>query len=374
MHSNDVSQAALAAAAFSAVPPGIPATPRAGLIGQVLADVAPDAPCGANLEYDAEFLQLQERATPRAEQQYGDTVIPAEAPDWRAVERLALALSARTKDLRVIACLARSWTEQHGIPGYADALALVANLLERRWDTLHPRLDADGEPDPTPRMNALADVAGAHDCARAARRQPLFEGGPSVRDAERLLDGRDDVGSPAAGSRESLLAALSAASSDGTTPLDAARAALHALDAIRVCVTDKLGREWAPDEGDAERALRRIVREVPLPEPQPVSPDTQQAVPGDASQAALAPAASTPMPNAHAWREAAITSRDDVRIGLDKMCRYFEQHEPSHPAPLLLRRAQRLLALDFYEIIRDLAPESLAKLDLLSGERSESNG
>lgn len=371
MHSNDVSQAALAAAALSAMPPGMPATPRADVIGQLLADVAPDAPCGANLEYDAEFLQLQERATPRAEQQYGDTVIPAEAPDWRAVERLALALSARTKDLRVIACLARSWTEQHGIPGYADALALVANLLEHRWDTLHPRLDADGEPDPTLRMNALAEVAGAHDCARAARRQPLFDGGPSVRDAERLLDGRDDAGSPVAGSRESLLAALSTARSDGTTPLDAARAALHALDAIRVCVTDRLGREWAPDEGDAEKALRRIVREVPLPEPQPVSPDMQQAAPGDASPAGPAATAAAAMPNAHAWRDAEVTSRDDVRIGLDKMCRYFEQHEPSHPAPLLLRRAQRLLALDFYEIIRDLAPESLPKLDLLSGERSE---
>ncbi|VWC91964.1 type VI secretion protein ImpA [Burkholderia lata] len=370
MHSNDVSQAALAAA-LSTVPPGMPATPRADLIGQLLADVAPDAPCGANLEYDAEFLQLQERATPRAEQQYGDTVIPAEAPDWRAVERLALALSARTKDLRVIACLARSWTEQHGIPGYADALTLVANLLERRWDDLHPRLDADGEHDPTPRMNALAEVAGAHDCARAARRQPLFDGGPSVRDAERLLDGRDDTGSPVAGSRESLLAALSATRGDGTTPLDAARAALHALDAIRVCVTDRLGREWAPDEGDAEKALQRIVRDVPLTEPQPVSPDVQQAAPGDVSQARPSATTAAAMPNAHAWRDAEITSRDDVRIGLDKMCRYFEQHEPSHPAPLLLRRAQRLLTLDFYEIIRDLAPESLPKLDLLSGERSE---
>ncbi|OXI84323.1 type VI secretion system protein [Burkholderia sp. AU31652] len=371
MHSNDVSQAALAAAAHATVPPGLPATPRADLIGQLLADVAPDAPCGANLEYDAEFLQLQERATPRAEQQYGDTVIPAEAPDWRAVERLALALSARTKDLRVIACLARSWTEQHGIPGYADALALVANLLERRWDDLHPRLDADGEPDPTLRMNALAEIAGAHDCARAARRQPLFDGGPSVRDAERLLDGRDDTGSPVAGSRESLLAALTAARSDGTTPLDAARAALHALEAIRADVTDRLGREWAPDEGDAEKALQRIVREVPLPEPQPVSPDMQQAAPGDTAPPGVAATAPAARPNAHAWRDAEVTSRDDVRIGLDKMCRYFEQHEPSHPAPLLLRRAQRLLALDFYEIIRDLAPESLPKLDLLSGERSE---
>ncbi|WP_174970002.1 type VI secretion system protein TssA [Burkholderia lata] len=349
----------------------MPATPRADLIGQLLAVVAPDTPCGANLEYDAEFLQLQERATPRAEQQYGDTVIPAEAPDWRAVERLALALSARTKDLRVIACLARSWTEQHGIPGYADALALVANLLERRWDDLHPRLDADGEHDPTPRMNALAEIAGAHDCARAARRQPLFDGGPSVRDAERLLDGRDDTGSAVAGSRESLLAELSATRGDGTTPLDAARAALHALDAIRVCVTDRLGREWAPDESDAEKALQRIVRDVPLPEPRPVSPDVQQAAPGDATQTGSAATAAAAMPNAHAWRDAEVTSRDDVHIGLDKMCRYFEQHEPSHPAPLLLRRAQRLLTLDFYEIIRDLAPESLPKLDLLSGERSE---
>jgi type VI secretion system protein ImpA len=371
MHSNDVSQAALAAAALSTMPPGMPATPRADLIGRLLADVAPDAPCGENLEYDAEFLQLQERATPRAEQQYGDTVIPAEAPDWRAVERLALALSARTQDLRVVACLARSWTEQHGIPGYADALALVANLLERRWDDLHPRLDADGEPDPTLRMNALAEIAGAHDCARAARRQPLFDGGPSVRDAERLLDGRDDTGSPVTGNRESLLAALSTVRGDGTTPLDAARAALHALEAIRAGVTDKLGREWAPDEGDAEKALHRIVREVPLPEPQPVSLGTPQAAAGDASQPGRAATAPAGMPNAHAWRDAEVTSRDDVRIGLDKMCRYFEQHEPSHPAPLLLRRAQRLLALDFYEIIRDLAPESLPKLDLLSGERSE---
>ncbi|MBN3774835.1 type VI secretion system protein TssA, partial [Burkholderia sp. Se-20378] len=173
--------------------------------------------------------------------------------------------------------------------------------------------------------------------------------------------------------RESLLAALSAARSDGTTPLDAARAALHALEAIRVCVTDKLGREWAPDEGDAEKALQRIAREVPLPEPQPVSLDMQPAAPGDASRTgpATTAAAASARPNAHAWRDAEVTSRDDVRIGLDKMCRYFEQHEPSHPAPLLLRRAQRLLTLDFYEIIRDLAPESLPKLDLLSGERSE---
>ena len=374
MHSNDVSQAALAAAALSSPSPGLPAaTPRAELIGRLLADVSPEAPCGPNLEYDADFLQLQERATPRAEQQYGDTVIPAETPDWRAVERLALALSERTKDLRVAAHLARSWTEQHGIPGYADGLAVVAGLIERWWDDLHPRLDADGEQDPTPRMNALADVAGAHECARAARRQPLFDGGPSVRDAERALDGRDETGGPSAGSRDGLVAALSTARDDGRVPIDAVRAVLGALDAIRARVTDRLGSEWSPDASDTEKALQRIVREMPEPAPVQAAGPVDGSIPATPAAPGAANAASAPatVPNGQAWRDAEVASRDDVRLGLDKMCRYFELHEPSHPAPLLLRRAQRLLALDFYEIIRDLAPESLPKLDLLSGERSE---
>ncbi|KVR08881.1 type VI secretion system protein [Burkholderia ubonensis] len=346
-------------------------TPRADLIDRLLAGLAPDAPCGANLEYEAEFLQLQERATPRPEQQYGDTVIPAEAPDWSAVERLALALSARTKDLRIAAHLARSWTELHGVAGYADGLAVVAGLLDRWWDDVHPRIDADGDPDPTPRINALADVAGAHDCARAARRQPLFDGGPSVRDAERVLDGRDGDAERAPGGRERLIAELAHARGDGSRPMQAGLAVLDALDAIRARVTDKLGAEWAPDESDFEKALRRIALDVlTVSGPQQAAPSGE---PADASGAAAphAAAAAPAQPDGRAWHDAEVASRDDVRIAVDKICRYFELHEPSHPAPLLLRRAQRLLALDFYEIIRDLAPESLPKLDLLSGQRSE---
>ncbi|WP_155636410.1 type VI secretion system protein TssA [Burkholderia stagnalis] len=366
MRSNDLG--ALAPAAAASTTEARAPTPRAELIDRLLDGVAPDAPCGANLEYEPDFLQLREHATPRPEQQYGDTVIPAEAPDWRAVERLALALSGRTKDLRVAAYLTRSWTELHGIPGYADGLAVVAGLLGRWWDDVHPRLDADGEPDPTPRCNALAEVAGAHDCARAARRQPLFDGGPSVRDAERMLDGHDDGGERQPGDRERLLDALLDVRGDGPPPLQPARAALAALASIRAQVSEKLGGEWAPDASDVEKALHRIVQRAPPPR------DT--AAPAEIGADGAAPGQAEPSPPAapadgRAWRDAEVTSRDDVRIGLDKICRYFELHEPSHPAPLLLRRAQRLLALDFYEIIRDLAPESLPKLDLLSGQRSE---
>ncbi|MGU7784996.1 type VI secretion system protein TssA [Burkholderia sp. PU8-34] len=348
--------------------------PHADLIERLLAPVAPDAPCGANLEYDADFLLLRERATPRAEQQYGDTVIPAEAPDWAAVEQLALALGERTKDLRVAAHLTRSWTELRGLPGHADGLALVAGLLERWWDDVHPRLDADGDVDPGPRINALAEIAGAHDCARAARRQPLLDGGPSVRDAERILDGRDDAASRYPGGSDRLVADLAHARDTGQAPLRAALAVLDALDAIRAQMRAKLGAEWAPETSDFEKALRRIVHDALPAAALHTDADDAPA----AAVAAMAAESTKPgaaqaatLPDGRAWRDAEVTSRDDVRIGLEKFCRYFEQHEPSHPAPLLMRRAQRLLALDFYEIMRDLAPESLPKLDLLSGERSE---
>jgi type VI secretion system protein ImpA len=42
-------------------------------------------------------------------------------------------------------------------------------------------------------------------------------------------------------------------------------------------------------------------------------------------------------------------------------------HEPSNPAPLFIRRAQRLMRKDFVEIVKDLIPDSLSNLERLAG-------
>jgi type VI secretion system protein ImpA len=53
---------------------------------------------------------------------------------------------------------------------------------------------------------------------------------------------------------------------------------------------------------------------------------------------------------------------------LDLVCAYLERHEPSNPAPLFIRRAQRLMQKNFVEIVRDLMPDSLSSLEKLAGE------
>lgn len=65
----------------------------------------------------------------KAEQQFGDTIIPAEPADWNTVEKLATSLLGRTKDLRVMLALTHAQTRRRGLAGYADGLLLVQEAL-----------------------------------------------------------------------------------------------------------------------------------------------------------------------------------------------------------------------------------------------------
>lgn len=63
-----------------------------------------------------------------------------------------------------------------------------------------------------------------------------------------------------------------------------------------------------------------------------------------------------------------IRSRQDVILLLDQVLDYFQNYEPSHPTPILIRRSQKMIGMDFATIVEELLPESLASLNQLSGK------
>ena len=67
----------------------------------------------------------------------------------------------------------------------------------------------------------------------------------------------------------------------------------------------------------------------------------------------------------------AINNRDDAIKALDRVCDWINRNEPTNPAPLLIRRAQRLMGKTFLEIIRDLAPDGLKDVERIAGVDSE---
>ncbi|MCG7870434.1 MAG: type VI secretion system ImpA family N-terminal domain-containing protein, partial [Candidatus Thiodiazotropha taylori] len=59
-------------------------------LDQLLSAVSDDEPAGSDLEYDPLFGEMERAAEGKEEQQFGDTIIPAEDPDWRELKKKSL--------------------------------------------------------------------------------------------------------------------------------------------------------------------------------------------------------------------------------------------------------------------------------------------
>jgi len=330
-------------------------------VDQLLAPLADHAPCGEDLEYDPAFLALEELARGKPEQQFGDTVIPAQEPDWRQVFENALPLAQRTRDLRLAVLLARAAAHQHGIQGYASGLSLVAGLLEQHWDHVFPALDADDNNDPTMRLNALAPLADVatgladlRDAAVGSGRIPL-----TVRQIE-LSAGKTapdpDESVPTA---EGIAEALKAIEAQAPGVLAALRTPHAELLRIESVVSEHVGAQ-GPDLKPLQQIARWLSQAASAAEAD------ASAEPGDASSDAVADPDIATASGAVA-APGALRNRDDVVRTLDRVCEWIERHEPTNPAPLLIRRAQRLMSKSFLDIIRDLAPDSIGQIENIAG-------
>jgi type VI secretion system protein ImpA len=342
-----------------------------------------DQTCGPDLEYDAAFISLQQAAVGIPEQQFGDTLIPATAPDWRHVEREAAGLLKRTTDLRIIALITLAWTEINGLAGYARGLALTADVLEQHWDTLHPRLETAGEFDPHLRINALAALTDPQTLARSVRAAPLltWKSAPlSLRDAAAILEnGKPSAASALPVASGSLQAELLVALRAAHTELEVVPRLLQTVERIRRQILAKLDAAWVPDLSAIENPLRVVyhairgaLRDTPA---SPPAAQTASAPPAPPAPTTVPPTTPTGQSAAQnnaghegSWANTPIRSRDDVLLALDSACAYLERTEPGHPAPLLIRRAQRLMHMNFYEIVRDMAPAALPQLSMWSGQ------
>lgn len=327
------------------------------------------APCGENLEYDPLFLSLEEAASGKPEVQYGSTITPATPPDWQQVHRLALELMARSRDLRLAVPLTRALLGLHGARGLADGLALLAELLARHWDGVHPQLDADDDNDPTARVNVLAALCQPAGLLRDLRDTPLARvralGSVSLRDVELAAGdaeappGHEKISATVidavfAETDQAELAATAAA-------LDAAAADTHRIEQL---LTGHVGVGGALDLAPLATLLRRAgdALRPHLTGAAPAQADGD----GDADGAPAGQGAGRP-----AAREGAITSRADVTRVLDTLCAWYATHEPSSPVPLLLQRARKLVDMSFVELLQDLAPDGLGQLAQVSGVRDE---
>lgn len=339
-------------------------------LDRLIEDISPASPCGENLEYDKDFVLLEQSTRGKAEQQFGDTIVPAEEPDWAEVRRLALDLCQRTRDLRVFDYLARASVRTHGYAGLNDALAMVRRSLERHWDSIHPQLDPDDDNDPTARVNIIGSLCDAQTMLLGIRQAPLVQsrgfGRFGLRD---IAIASGEIPAPAGMEAPPTMQAIEGAFLDSSledlqATADAVRSAAEQARAIENLVTEKVGASNAASLDPLSKLLKEAGRAI----------DTRLAARGVGTAEGGAARA-----NGHALNgEAAplsvsgqLQSRDDVVRMLDKLCEYYARAEPSSPVPLLLQRAKKLVPMNFMEIVKDLIPDAVATAEMYRGRAPE---
>ncbi|MES9952118.1 MAG: type VI secretion system protein TssA [Candidatus Thiodiazotropha sp. 6PLUC2] len=329
---------------------------------QLLSAVSEEAPAGPDLEYDPLFGEMERAAEGKEEQQFGDTIIPAEEPDWRELKNKSLQVIGQSKDLRAAIHLTRALIHTDGFEGLSNGLALIKGYLENYWESVHPQLDPDDNNDPTIRINTLINICDPFSYLSAINKIPVVAstvmGKFSYRDIQ-IASG--SLQASESDQQELSLDQIDAAfresaNEENQNTLNLINAASETVSAIEARLNELVGIDQSPDLSALVKLLKQISDEVAqrcglesITDSEAGSDDSSDA--GAAQIQKSAPGT--------------ISSRDDVIKALERITQYYEKNEPSSPIPLLLDRAKRLVKMDFYEIVQDLAPGGSSHFDFL---------
>lgn len=320
----------------------------------LLREVDPSAPAGRDLSNDPEVEALFRDAKGTEERQMGDKVVPAKDPDWSDIQRRSSEALGRSKDIRTAILWTRASIRLSGIVGLNEGLKLIRGTLERYWEKCYPQLDSDDNNDPTFRMNALGEASDVNGMLRDLRTVTLFRTADTAMEFKDLLTAFGVL--PNANARapdpSQIVAELRKhAEGAAAAPLSASDSAVSEFTGLREFLKAKVGEERLPNWSELEKYIAALGKAVS----QALAKETRKLggenVEGPEDRRVIGP----------------IASREDAARVLESVCEFLERAEPAHPAPLLIRRAQRLLRKNFLEIVEDLTPGSVSDVRKLGG-------
>ncbi|QJE01574.1 type VI secretion system protein TssA [Massilia forsythiae] len=350
-------------------PTGLLSSAQLGELDALCQPIDADAPCGPPIRFDPIFTEIRlAREEDDPNLPMGVWERPLKRADWAQIEaRCKTTLMHHSKDLQIAAWLAEAWTRQHGFDGLFRGLVLVERLLVRFWDTLHPRLDDDGDAElrvaPLEWMNASlastlrVQIPVLRDLAPASRftladweRLTSDELSPARQEEARKAIA---AGGEAQLTRADLIAsAMAGLGAEVGRSTRLVRGCLEALSSISGFTDDRLGME-APNMSrlrDTLRAMERVLQQMaPAAGGDTMEQQDETAAP-DAQPGSVAAAA--PAPVKAGWR-----NRDEAYAALEAIADYLNRIEPHSPTPYLLRRAVNWGRMPLPELMAEIIRE-----------------
>jgi type VI secretion system protein ImpA len=338
----------------------------------LLAPIPGDNPAGADVQYDGTHDAIREARRSDDDLDQGEWVRETKTADWQGVIELSTqALTTRSKDLQIACWLTEALAKRHGFTGLRDGMALLAQLLERFWESCYPTIDDDDL------EGRAAPLVWLNDKLPASIRQiPLTQGINGERYAwlqwqeSREVDnlGRRDQAAMAAAMAEGKISGEQFDKAVETTPLSFQQTLLEDLnqlwqsyEQLDQCAETRFSRE-APSLLGVKAAIqdcRTLVTEIVKrrggltaePEPKPAVVQAPEAVSPAVAPAVAAPSQWRPRPEGLTLEP---VDRADALRRLSAIADYFRKAEPHSPVAYLVQRAVRWGEMPLEQWLQDV--------------------
>jgi type VI secretion system protein ImpA len=325
------------------------------------------APCGENIEYDADFILLQSRLQPRQDVEYGSFFEAAEPVNWTDTERDCLTLLQKSKDIRLIIILIRCRLRKIGLRALPEGLEALYVVLQSWPNDLHPQLYDEGEFTPILRANAFSELEDTNALLHDLRNHSLPKASGlqlTIKDVEKahLIPREESALSDTA--IAGIMDEWRLNASDDIRPLSEA---YHYVIAIKQLLTEMLAHE-APDFALLRGLLQPFSSEF-LSEPFALAELTEAPPPAlplqqsaevvaevtttDSEPALLTPpVAVAPCAAQSVTKQAGITGRAEALLRLREVRQWFATSEPSTPVVQLLDYAEQSIGRNFSDLLK----------------------
>ncbi|MEM9785405.1 MAG: type VI secretion system protein TssA [Pseudomonadota bacterium] len=362
--------------------------------------VDPAAPSGIDLRNVPEFHAIERMLEPAARdlrvQPENDGPPSSADVDWSEVLDAAAELAKQGRDLRLLVIVARALANENGLSGLATGLSLITETLNAHWEDVHPLLRERDDPKEAAlrRINSLKQLENDDNGLlgdlelNAIMTMPglgmitgqnLFDAALSEFDAMNKApsglsaDEREKLRSGYETNRNRVTAACRAIATE--QPELAAKLkqdvadALAALADLQSGFTEKAGLQNGGGINFPELTAflenAKAMMDKAMVATDTATPEAQADVPAMPSNAApvTSPGAAT--------GTGEINSRDDVERALGKIIAFYERTEPSSPIPHLARRVQRMVHMDFLELMSEVAPSGMKEFRNAAGVQDD---
>ncbi|MDX8352708.1 type VI secretion system protein TssA [Cognatiyoonia sp. IB215182] len=362
--------------------------------------VDPAAPSGIDLRNVPEFHAIERMLEPAAREsriQPDNDGPPTSADvDWGAVLDASAELAKQGRDLRLLVIVVRALANQDGLAGLTAGVTLINETLEAHWDSVHPLLRERDDPKEAAlrRINSLKQIENDDNGLLGDLEmnpimtlpglgiitgQNLFDAALSEFDAMNRApsglsaDEREKLRSAYEANKNRVTAACRAIAAEQpdlakTLKKDVGEA-LAAIEALESGFSEKAGLsngggirfpELTEFLNNAKTMMDTGMVKTDVAEPQ--IPDDTQETNAPTSTPKAAPSGSI---------SGEINSRDDVERVLGKIIAFYERTEPSSPIPHLARRVQRMVHMDFMELMSEVAPSGMKEFRNAAGVQDD---